>query len=422
MRPTDDGSQNGGDVSGSTSSSTSSSNTSVVSGGYLAEDPGDGFATDVTPAWGESLPAWADTLIALLSAGQMWPDGSESTQWRLRTLWHELAQGLDAHVEEGVPVIDRTLQKWDAPPTDNSVANLESLYSPDSGVPVLKENASAYAAKLGNFALETQYSKLSINVAFWISLIAISIGLVAVFFTGGLAARLIVLIAKKTRWDIDTILRRLAAAAGRSAGARAVLPAAQRVAAASNASTRTILSSAGRKALVVETVEESTEEGVIEGKAQGDQIKLGTRDRYDSRRIIDATIGGAVGGIVGMKAAPGVSRMFGRGMASRGFPGRTLQGITQAGVVNIIASAAGGVVVGLGHGRLTLPTGESSIGAFAGAAGRYGSLSPFNGAVIQAVRTPVTTFQSGLAASFASYDATTAANTTNLATATTPRR
>ncbi|MEU7453097.1 LysM peptidoglycan-binding domain-containing protein [Streptosporangium roseum] len=407
-------------MSGSTSSSTSSSNTSVVSGGYLAEDPGDGFATDVTPAWGESLPAWADTLIALLSAGQMWPDGSESTQWRLRTLWHELAQGLDAHVEEGVPVIDRTLQKWDAPPTDNSVANLESLYSPDSGVPVLKENASAYAAKLGNFALETQYSKLSINVAFWISLIAISIGLVAVFFTGGLAARLIVLIAKKTRWDIDTILRRLAAAAGRSAGARAVLPAAQRVAAASNASTRTILSSAGRKALVVETVEESTEEGVIEGKAQGDQIKLGTRDRYDSRRIIDATIGGAVGGIVGMKAAPGVSRMFGRGMASRGFPGRTLQGITQAGVVNIIASAAGGVVVGLGHGRLTLPTGESSIGAFAGAAGRYGSLSPFNGAVIQAVRTPVTTFQSGLAASFASYDATTAANTTNLATATTP--
>ncbi|MET8381873.1 hypothetical protein ABZV14_02585 [Streptosporangium canum] len=407
-------------MSGSTSSSTSSSNTSVVSGGYLAEDPGDGFATDVTPAWGESLPAWADTLIALLSAGQMWPEGSESTQWRLRMLWHELAQGLDSHVEESVPVIDRTLQKWDAPPTDNSVAKLESLYSSDSGVPVLKENAAAYAAKLGNFALETQYSKISINVAFWISLIAISIGLVAVFFTGGMAARLIVLIAKKTRWDIDTILRRLAAAAGRSAGARTVLPAAQRIAAAGNASTRTILSSAGRKAVALEVAEEATEEGVIDGATQLDQKNRGTRDRVDQRRFIDSLVGGGVGGIFGMKVAPVVSRLFGPGRASRGFTGRTLQGITQAGVVNVIASAGGGMVVGLGHGQLVLPTGEGGIGAFAGAAGRYGSLSPFNGAVVQAVRTPVATFRSGLAASFASYDATTAANTTNLATATIP--
>ncbi|MER5318141.1 hypothetical protein [Streptosporangium roseum] len=402
------------------SGSTSSSNTSAASGGYLAKDAGDGFATDVTPAWGESLPAWADTLFALLSSGQMWPEGSESTLWRLRTLWEELAQGLESHVDEVVPVIDRALQKWDAPPTDNSVARLESLYSPDSGVPVLKQNAAAYSAKVGNFALETQYSKLSINVAYWISLIAISIGLVAVFFTGGMAAKLITLIAKKTRWDIDTILRRLATAAGHSAGARAVLPAAQRVAAAGNASTRTVLSSASKKAAVVEVIEEGTEEVTIEEEAQRAQIKRGTRDRYDTRRLIDATLGGAVGGIVGMKVAPAVSRMFGRGMASRGFPGRTLQGITQAGVVNVIASAAGGMVVGLGHGQLVLPTGESSIGAVAAAGARYGSLSPFNGAVIQAVRTPVTTFRSGLAASFASYDASTAANTTNLATATTP--
>ncbi|MEU7986724.1 hypothetical protein AB0B56_17850 [Streptosporangium canum] len=402
------------------SGSTSSSNTAIASDGYLAEDPGDGFATDVTPAWGESLPAWADTLIALLAAGQMWPEGSESTQWRLRMLWYELAQGLDSHVEEGVPVIDRTLQKWDAPPTDNSVAKLESLYSPDSGVPVLKENAAAYAAKLGNFALETQYSKISINVAFWISLIAISIGLVAVFFTGGMAARLIVLIAKKTRWDIDTILRRLAAAAGRSAGARAVLPAAQRVAAAGNVSTRTILSSAGRKAVVLEVAEEATEEGVIDGATQLDQKERGTRDRVDQRRFIDSLVGGGVGGALGMKVAPVVSRLFGRGTAPRRFTGRTLQGITQAGVVNIIASAGGGLVVGLGHGRLVFPTGEGGVGAFTGAAARYGSLSPFNGEVIQAVRTPVATFRSGLAASFASYDASVAANTTNLATATIP--
>ncbi|WP_156055953.1 LysM peptidoglycan-binding domain-containing protein [Streptosporangium roseum] len=401
--------------------STSSSNTSIASDGYLAEDPGDGFATDVTPAWGESLPAWADTLIALLSAGQMWPEGSESTQWRLRMLWHELAQGLDSHVEEGVPVIDRTLQKWDAPPTDNSVAKLESLYSSDSGVPVLKKNADAYAAKLGNFALETQYSKLSINVAFWISLIAISIGLVAVFFTGGMAARLIVLIAKKTRWDIDTILRRLAAAAGRSAGARTVLPAAQRIAAAGNASTRTILSSVGRKAVVAEVIEESAEEVIIEEEAQRKQKDdLGTRSRYDRRRIFDAGLGGAVGGIVGLKTAPGVSRLFGRGTAPRSFPGRTLQGITQAGVVNVIASGAGGLVVGLGHGQLVLPTGEGGIGAFAGAAGRYGSLSPLNVDVLRAAGTPVATFRSGLAASFTSYDASVAANTTNLATATPP--
>ncbi|MFD8532828.1 hypothetical protein ACFV0L_36015 [Streptosporangium canum] len=404
------------------SGNTSSSNTSIASDGYLAEDPGDGFATDVTPAWGESLPAWADTLIALLSAGQMWPEGSESTQWRLRMLWHELAQGLDSHVEEGVPVIDRTLQKWDAPPTDNSVAKLESLYSPDSGVPVLKENASAYAAKLGNFALETQYSKISINVAFWISLIAISIGLVAVFFTGGMAARLIVLIARKTRWDIDTILRRLAAAAGRSAGARAVLPVAQRVAttAAASGSTRTILSSAGRKAVVLEVAEEATEEGVIDGATQLDQKERGTRDRVDKRRFIDSLVGGGVGGAFGMKVAPVVSRLFGRGGASRRFTGRTLQGITQAGAVNIIASAGGGLVVGLGHGRLVLPTVEGGVGAFTAAAARYGSLSPFNGEVIQAVRTPVATFRSGLAASFASYDASVAANTTNLATATIP--
>ncbi|WP_133061691.1 hypothetical protein [Streptosporangium minutum] len=407
-------------MSGSTSSSTSSGNTSAASGGYLAEDPGDGFATDVTPAWGESLPAWADTLVALLSSGQMWPEGSESAQWRLRMLWHELANDLNSHAEDVVPIIDRVLQKWDAPPTDNSVAKLESLYAPDSGVPVLKENASAYAAKLGNFALETQYSKLSINVAFWISLIAIFIGLVAVFFTGGMAARLIVLIAKKTRWDIDTILRRLAAAAGHSAGAKAILPAAQRVAAAGNASTRTILSSAGKKAYAVEIAEEATEEGVIDGKAQLDQKERGTRDRVDQRRFIDSLVGGGFGGALGMKFAPVVSRLFGRGTASRGFTGRTLQGITQAGVVNVIASAGGGMVVGLGHGQLVLPTGESGIGAFAGAAGRYGSLSPFNGAVIQAVRTPVATFHSGLAASFASYDATTAANTTNLATATLP--
>ncbi|GAA2703058.1 hypothetical protein GCM10010412_101210 [Nonomuraea recticatena] len=32
-----------------------------------------GYAVDVTPVWGQSLPELANVLIALLSTGRMWP-------------------------------------------------------------------------------------------------------------------------------------------------------------------------------------------------------------------------------------------------------------------------------------------------------------------------------------------------------------
>lgn len=37
-----------------------------------------GFTADVTPAWGEDLPEWVDTLISLVTSGEDWPAGSES--------------------------------------------------------------------------------------------------------------------------------------------------------------------------------------------------------------------------------------------------------------------------------------------------------------------------------------------------------
>ncbi|MBF8193894.1 hypothetical protein ITP53_51115, partial [Nonomuraea sp. K274] len=367
--------------------------------GGLASDDGFGgvSATDVQPVWEtEALPGWVnDWLIPMLASGQSWPKASESGLWQLREA-HRLAMNSYADVFEPAGSALRAIStEWDSPARPAAFSRIGEMFDDQSGAMSKMAAHYQYARQADAFALETQYSKIAINVAFWVTIVAISIALIAAFFSAGAAATAAGPAATGLRAAIGRILTRLGLVAARPAGVAAT----GRLAALGGTSVGTRLASA---ALVRELVEEIGEEVFIDAYAQYKQIQMGTRTGWDWDKTMASALGAGVGAVVGTKlggpvsrltnSIPGIGRLNrtaadlpGWGNAFRRFPGRVLN----TGLNNVVASPAGSFVSnGLVYGQWAPPTAESLVGGFMGGAGRTNTISPFDPSVAGALLNP----------------------------------
>ncbi len=342
---------------------------------------------DVTAAWEtDKLPDWVVyTLIPLLSAGQKWPDASESKLSELAQAWDALAVGLTPYSEPAGKAARTVVSGWQAPATADFVTRAQNLFGRQGGLPAISRGALGYSAKASNFAVETQYSKFSVNVAFWVTAIAIAIALYVAFFTAGSTAPLIGPYASAGRAAISRILARLAAIAGRQVGTTG----AAKIAALSGPTgkgliARLLLSPLGR-----ELMEEMGEEFFIDAAAQYLQMREGTRTEWDWDKSKAALIGAGAGAVAGMGVSGPISK-FTRDVP--GFGGRALN----TGLSNVVASPAGSFLAnGLVYDQWGNPfTMESMSGAFFGGVGRTGSISPFNPEVYTALANPSTALAS----------------------------
>ncbi|GAA3149376.1 hypothetical protein GCM10010486_13780 [Nonomuraea roseoviolacea subsp. carminata] len=342
---------------------------------------------DVMPAWEtNALPPWVvNWLIPMLSAGQKWPEASESGLSKLCQAYEGLGEGVTGCTPRAGTAARTIVTGWKAPATANFVARARFLYGHQGGMAGVARNAHAYAQQASNFAVETQYSKLSINVAFWVTVVAIAIAIIVNFFTAGSSTALIGPAAAGARAVISRILVRLAVAASRPITATQL----SRVSTLSGATGPGLISRLLGTTIGHELVEEIGEEFFIDAVAQYQQIKMGTRKEWDFDRSLAAIIGAGGGAIAGMGVAGPVSRVTGR---VPGFAGRALT----TGVTNTIASPVGSYVAnGLIYGQWENPfTYDSIMGGFFGGAGRTGSISPFNPSVASALIHPLTTLAS----------------------------
>ena len=343
---------------------------------------------DVTPAWGDGLPAWATDLVALLSAGQAWPEASETALWELSRHLRELEAGLGRAAADHAAAGDLVVGGWDGEAALAFEQLMRELVrDPGSGVLALAETAAAYAQQADDYGRETQYTKQSINGAFWVTVSAVAAALIAASLSLGVAAGAVGPLALAGRSAILQLMARLGAAAGRDYGARAV----------GGIVARPFV---GRR--TAEVAEETTEE--LNNDLWGQRGQA-----WDWRRTAAAALGGAVGGLIGMQlAAPLTSALTSRlpitrtlvrwgsdagGTPIRGivpafarFPGRALN----TGLSNVITSPAASIVANaVVYQQFALPTGSDLLGAFLGGAGRTNTISPFNPAVAVAISDPV---------------------------------
>ncbi|MER7353241.1 hypothetical protein [Nonomuraea dietziae] len=334
---------------------------------------------DVVPAWDiGGLPDWViHVVIPLLAAGEKWPKASEHKLSALGCAWESLCNGMTPHTEPAAEAVRSIVTGIQAPSTADFLGRVRNLYSGPGGVVTVQQGAKSYAAKASNFAVQTQYSKLSINVAFWITVIAIAIWMLTAFFTAGSTTTFIGPYAAAARAAIHRILVRLAALAGRSAGP-ASLARATTLSGTSHFLPRLI-------PFFKEVVEEAGEEGVMDWIAQGQQIEMGTRKERDWKMTSAALLGGAAGGAMGMAVAGPISRMT---RTVPGFTGRALNTMLS----NMVASPFGSFVANaVVYGQISNPFSVDSLtGAAAGALGRMKSISPTNVDVYTTLAHPIT--------------------------------
>ncbi|MFD0474762.1 hypothetical protein ACFQ0B_45845 [Nonomuraea thailandensis] len=343
--------------------------------------------SDVEPVWEtEALPDWVVYwLIPMLAAGQRWPGGSESGLSTLARAYAGLSDGSTKSVEPAGSAARVIVAGWSAPATADFITRARRLYGTESGVTGVSRNARAYAQQVNGFAVETQYSKLSINVAFWVTAVAIAIAIIVAFFSAGASTALIGPYAAAARTAISRILVRLATIAGREIGAARLA----RVAALSGATGRGLLLRLMASPIGRELVEEIGEEFTIAYKAQQQQIEMGTRKELDWKMLAATALGAGGGAVTGTMVAGPISRV------NRVVPGFTGRALT-TGLTNVIASPVGSLLGnGLVYGQWQNPfTAESMTGAFLGGVGRTGSISPFNPDVASALAHPLTTLAS----------------------------
>ncbi|MEV8633409.1 hypothetical protein AB0395_17280 [Streptosporangium sp. NPDC051023] len=347
------------------------------------------ITNDVKPVWEtELLPDWVVyTLLPMLSAGQKWPENvSERTLSELAQAWEAMSTELTPFAEPAGKAVRTVVTNWQAPATIDFVNRVRALYGQQGGVAGISRGANSYAAQVSDYAVETQYSKISINVAFWITVVAISITLYVAFFTAGATTPLIGPYAVAARTAIGRILARLAAAAGRGAGTAEVT----HIASLSGANGRGAITRLLMSPLGKELVEEIGEEFFIDAATQLQQIQMGTREDWDWKKSGAAVVGAGSGAAFGMAAAGPISRITGN---VPGFGGRMLT----SGLSNVVASPMGSFVAnGVVYDQWGNPfTLDSMTGAFAGALGRpaigkVDSISPFNPDVFTALAHPTT--------------------------------
>jgi hypothetical protein len=364
---------------------------------------GGGIATtDIRPAWeNDALPDWVNYfLIPLLASGQSWPKASESGLWELRVAYMDMVRVLLSSVEPTGTAVKTISDGWTAPAKPEAFTRIAEHYDDKNGVLAKAAAAVQRAQQVDYFAGETQYSKISVNVAFWITVVAIGIGLAAAV-ANPLATAMVGLIARTGHVRIALILQRLAAAAGRPAAALT----GGRVTTLAGAGAGSRLAGI---ALFAELVEEIGEELLIDALTQYKQIKMGTRDRWDWKKTGAAVVGAGGGALLGTKLGDPISRFAGRvpGIgalnrragddpgflnAVRRFPGRALS----TGLNNMVTSPAASMLAnGVVYGQWALPSAEQFYGGFAAGAARTGSIAPTNLSVLSAVTHPVTTLAS----------------------------
>ncbi|GAA2208141.1 hypothetical protein GCM10009850_035990 [Nonomuraea monospora] len=346
-----------------------------------------GIDADVQPVWEtEQLPDWVVRwLIPMLSAGQKWPDATESGLSSLARSYAGLSDNSVKSAEPAGTAARAIVTGWAAPATSKFVNRARDLYGADKGIAGVSRNARAFAQQASNFARDTQYSKLSINVAFWVTVIAIAIALIVAFFSAGASTALVGPYAAAARAAISRILVRLAAMAGREIGATRLA----RVAALSGATGRGLIVRLLASPFGKELIEEIGEEFVIDFWAQKQQIDMGTRKDLDWRQLAATGIGAGGGAGAGTVLAGPVSRVT---QVVPGFTGRALT----TGLTNVIASPVGSFLGNaVVYGQYQNPfTADSMMGAFMGGVGRTGSISPFNPDVVTALAHPLSTLAS----------------------------
>ncbi|WP_049570682.1 WXG100-like domain-containing protein, partial [Nonomuraea sp. SBT364] len=338
---------------------------------------------DTEAAWEtEVFPDWLNYfLIPMLSAGQMWPTASEKGLSELAIAYEKLAEGTNRSAGPAGTAARTIATGMYAPPTAEFINRAKYLYGESAGLGGVTKNSRGHASKVSNFAVETQYSKISINVAFWITVVAIAIAIYVSFFTAGSGARLIGPYSAACRSAVSRILSRLAAAGGR----RAAVSQLGRVTTLSGATGRVALTRLLASPLGRELFEEMGEEGFIDWLTQRIQMDKGTRQYFDWRRFSASLVGAGGGAVVGMKLAGPLSRVTRR---VGGFAGRALN----TGLNNMIASPVGSLLANAAvYGRFENPfTAEAMLGGFLGGVGRTGTISPFNPDVISALTHPTT--------------------------------
>ncbi|RBY86108.1 toxin glutamine deamidase domain-containing protein [Blastococcus sp. TF02A-26] len=371
------------------------------------EHPGD---VESPFAWLGGSDGWWNDLLSMIFAGSTWPEGSESAMWELSDQWRELGEALAASSEELQAAATQLMAGWDAPATETFADLAQQLIaSPDSGLVAHMQNVAMMAEQTSGFALETQYAKISINVAVAVAVAAAFVALMTAWL-GGVSLAALGPIALTGRTAVSAAVQKLVAAAGRSFATRAVTRATAR-----GLGTQ-LAGAAGRGAvqrvvthrLTHEVVEEVLEETAIDVISQGIQVVNGDRTDWNWTSTGISAVAGGTGGLIGAGAvAPALARLrgtrglnrvddLGRDAAGNSLPGlrnsglRTMDGLATTAATNTVASPAGSVVGNLVvTGQLVLPTGGDFLGAALGAAGRYGTISPFNPSVIRAVVDPV---------------------------------
>ncbi|MSW65112.1 MAG: hypothetical protein F2825_09530, partial [Actinobacteria bacterium] len=357
---------------------------------------------DVTSpfAWLGGSDGWWNDLLSMIFAGSKWPEGSESAVWELTEEWDGLAEALSTGAEELMNAATLLMQGWDAPATESFQDLAQQLLSsPEFGLVGHIQNATAMGMQTRSFGTELQYAKISINVAVAVAVAAAFIALLMAW-AGGVSLATLGPIAQIARTVVSQAISKLVSSAGRAAATRAITAAAARGAA--NAVARTTARDVARH-LGREVTEEVLEEVAIDVISQGIQFAQGTRTDWNVLSTVASGIGGGAGGLIGAGAiAPligrtGISRI-GRGVDGSNLAGagnrlaRTGTGLASTAATNTLASPGGSIVASLATGQgFPSLTGDDFLGAALGATGRYGTVSPFNPAVLSAAAHPAAT-------------------------------
>ncbi|MBF8184531.1 zeta toxin family protein [Nonomuraea sp. K274] len=378
----------------------------------------EGYAADVTKAWGENLPPLADALIALISSGRLWPTASESGEAALALAFQDLGTALSAATEPLGRASGKILDGYDGPAANAFREQAERLGSGESGLAAAARLAHGYALQHDSYAREIQYAKLSINIGFWVTLSSALVAALATFFSAGATAPLLGPYARVLRRFLDRIFTRLDNAASvRFAGAVTPKFGAVNVARLSAApGAKGLLARAVASHALREVPEEVAEGLLIDGYAQAVQRRLGTRTSWDGRRTLATALGDAGGAVLASQIARPVSRLVG-GMpgiralnsaagdapgilnALRRYPGRAVQ----AGLVNgAVSLPAGFMANGVVYGQWGLASPGEVLGSMVAGAGRTNTISPFSVDAVSAIAHPGATLEAADAAAAAS--------------------
>src|SRR5690606_40202389 len=99
----------------------------------------------------------------MLSAGQKWPEASESGLSDLAQKYAALAAAALGATPDAGAAARTVVTGWSSPATAAFVSRAEVLYGHEGGLAGVSANAHAYGQQANDFAVETQYSQISIH-------------------------------------------------------------------------------------------------------------------------------------------------------------------------------------------------------------------------------------------------------------------